>query len=191
MYATQGLMRPSGSVEATVSSSITSTRRVDPANPPGGFGNSRFAQGIMVAPRADSQGGNVYLTEDAFAGARGGRGHAWVAPYIPYPSNVTAVPLPPVAGPAPQTCTVTVNVPSLASGQTYWVQFTAHADGQLSATWKTPVAQSAQLLLYPGNPFTGLADPVGTGTKGGSIASQNSSTTTSFSITTAPTVKTA
>ena len=52
------------------------------------------------------------------------------------------------------------------SGQTYWVQFTTHADGQLSATWNTPVAQSAQLLLYPGNPFTGLADPVATGSQG-------------------------
>ena len=66
-----------------------------------------------------------------------------------------------------------------------------HADGQLNATWTTPVAQSAQLLLYPGNPSTGLADPVDAGAKGGSIASQNSSTTTSLSITTAPTVKTA
>ena len=53
------------------------------------------------------------------------------------------------------------------------------------------MAQSAQLLLYPGNPSTGLADPVDAGAKGGSIASQNSSTTTSLSITTAPTVKTA
>ncbi len=192
IYATQGQMPSVGSADATVWCTTTCTRPVDPANPPGGFGNFRFAQGIMVDPRADSQGGGtVYLTEDAFAGARGGRGHAWVAPYAPYPSGVTAVPLPPVAGPGPLTCSVTVNVPSLPSGQTYWVQFTAHADGQLSATWKTPVAQSAQLLLYPGNPFAGLADPVGTGAKGGSIASQNSSTTTSFSITTAPTVKTA
>ena len=53
------------------------------------------------------------------------------------------------------------------------------------------MAQSAQLLLYPGNPSTGLADPVDAGAKGGSIASQNSSTTTNFSISTAPTVKTA
>jgi hypothetical protein len=192
IYATQGVMPPVGSAAATVWCTTTCTRPVDPANPPGGFGNFRFAQGIMVDTRTDDLGGgNVYLTEDAFAGARGGRGHAWVAPYAPYPSGVTAVPLPPVAGPAPQTCSVTVNIPSLASGQTYWVQFTAHADSQLSATWTTPVAQSAQLLLYPGNPFAGLADPVGTGAKGGSIASQNSSTTTSFSITTAPTVKTA
>ena len=192
IYATQGVMPPVGSAAATVWCTTTCTRPVDPANPPGGFGNFRFAQGIMVDTRTDDLGGGtVYLTEDAFAGARGGRGHAWVAPYAPYPSGVTAVPLPPVAGPAPQTCSVTVNIPSLASGQTYWVQFTTHADGQLSATWTTPVAQSAQLLLYPGNPFTGLADPVATGAKGGSIASQNSSTTTSFSITTAPTVKTA
>ena len=34
------------------------------------------------------------MTEDAFAGARGGRGHAWVVNGLPYPGGVTPVPLP-------------------------------------------------------------------------------------------------
>ena len=50
-------------------------------------------------------------------------------------------------------------------------------------TWKIPTAQSAQQPLYPGNPSTGLADPVATGPKGGSIAKQVTSNTTSFSVT--------
>jgi hypothetical protein len=37
-----------------------------------------------------------------------------------------------------------------------------------------------------GNPFNGLADPVSTGAKGGSIAKQVTSNTANFSITTAP-----
>jgi hypothetical protein len=85
------------------------------------------------------------------------------------------------------TCTVNVNVPALAGGQTWWVQFTAHAAGQLSSTWTLQVPQSAQLLLYPGNPFTGLADPVATGAKGGFIAKQATTNTANFSVTTAPT----
>jgi hypothetical protein len=96
------------------------------------------------------------------------------------------LPVPPPDPPANQVCNVSVNVPGLSSGQTYWVQFTAHAAGQLSGTWKIPTAQSAQMLLYPGNPFAGLADPVSTGAKGGSIAKQATSNTTSLSVTTAP-----
>ena len=88
-------------------------------------------------------------------------------------------------------CALTVTVPSLASGQTYWLQFTAHAAEPISATWKIPVAQSAKLMLYPGNPFAGLTDPVSTGSKGGSIAGQNTSNTISFSLTTAPTTEAA
>ena len=62
------------------------------------------------------------------------------------------------------------------------MQFTVHAAGQISGTWKIPAAQSAQMLLYPGNPFTGLADPVSTGAKGGSIAKQTTSNTANFSV---------
>ena len=183
VYATRGQMPPAGSAEATVYCTTTCTRPVDPANPPGGQANFKFAQGVMV-----DNNGTVYLTEDAFAGARGGRGHAWVVNGLAYPTGVTPVPLPTPAPPpaGTQTCNVTVNIPSLASGQTYWVQFTAHAAGQIGSTWKIPVAQSAQLLLYPGNPFAGLADPVSTGAKGGSIAKQVTSNTASFSISTAP-----
>src|SRR4029077_8300372 len=127
IYSTQGKMPAANTAEATVWCTTTCTRPVDPANPPGGVGNFRFAQGIMVDTRTDDLGGGtVYLTEDAFAGARGGRGHAWSAPYIPYPAGATPVPLPPLPTAPPQTCSITVNVPSLASGQTYWVQFTAH-----------------------------------------------------------------
>ena len=124
------------------------------------------------------------MTEDAFAGARGGRGHIWLAQFAPYP-NVPVVPTPtPSPTPLPtQLCTVTINVPSLAQGNTYWVQFTAHSASTLKATWTIPVAQSAQLLLYTGNPFAGLADPVAKGPTGKPIAVQNTSNTQSFSIT--------
>ena len=94
IYATQGQMPAAGSAEATVWCTTTCTRPVDPANPPGGFGELPVRPGHHGRPRPTPSGGNVYLTEDAFAGARGGRGHAWVAPYIPYPPGVTAVPLP-------------------------------------------------------------------------------------------------
>jgi len=182
VFATRGQMPPPNTAEATVYCSTTCTRPIDPANPPGGQGAFRFAQGIVT----DSEG-TVYLTEDAFAGARGGRGHAWYVNGLPYPAGTTPVPLP-VTTPPPgnQTCNVTVNVPALPSGQTYWLQFTSHAQGQISSTWKIPTAQSAQQLLYPGNPFNGLADPVSTGAKGGSIAKQATSNTANFSITTAP-----
>jgi hypothetical protein len=183
VFATRGQMPAAGSAEATVYCTTTCTRPIDPANPPGGQAAFKFAQGVMV-----DTNGAVYMTEDAFAGARGGRGHAWVVNGLPYPGGVTPVPLP-IPAPPPatdHTCNVTVSVPSLASGQTYWVQFTSHASGQLSSTWKIPTAQSAQQLLYPGNPFNGLADPVSTGAKGGSIAKQVTSNTASFSITTAP-----
>jgi hypothetical protein len=89
------------------------------------------------------------------------------------------------------TCAATINVPALAGGQSYWVQFTSHNAGTLSATWQIPVTQSAKLLIYPGNPFTGLADPVSKGSVGGSIAQQTSSNTTNFNISTTPSTQTA
>ncbi len=187
IYSTQGRMPAAGSAEATVWCTTTCTRPVDPANPPGGVGNFRFAQGIVTVDSPDGTSNTVFLTEDAFAGARGGRGHAWFAPGLAYPPGAVPVPLPISPPPADnQTCAITLNVPALASGQTYWVQFTTHSVGQISSTWKIPVAQSAKALLYPGNPFTGLADPVSKGSVGGSIASQASSTITSYSISTAP-----
>jgi hypothetical protein len=182
-------MPPANTAAATVYCTTTCTRPIDPANPPGGPANFRFAQGIMV-----DTNGSVYLTEDAFAGARGGRGHAWVSPFMPYPSGVIPVlPLPgPVTPPAGnQVCAATVNVPALASGTTYWLQFTAHTLGVLSATWKLTIAQSAQLNLYPGNPYFGKPDPTTLGPTGGIIAGQNTSNTATFNITTAPTAKAA
>jgi hypothetical protein len=184
IYASQGQMPAAGSAEATVWCTTTCTHAADPADPPGGKASFRFAQGIMVDP-----GGNVYLTEDALAGARGGRGHAWVAPFVAWDrAGVTPVPLPGGTAPPPGThsCSVTLDVPSLAGGQTYWLQFTAHAAGQLAVTWTTPVPQSTQLLLYPGNPFAGSPDPVNTGPKGGSIASAANTTGTTLSLSTAP-----
>jgi hypothetical protein len=188
IYSTQGKMPPAGTAEATVWCTTTCTRPVDPANPPGGAANFRFAQGLMT----DSNG-DVYITEDAFAGARGGRGHAWVAPFMAW-NRTGVVPVPLPGDPPPpvtnKTCSVTLNVPPLASGQTYWVQFTTHSSGQISSSWTIPLSQPAQLVLYPGNPFAGQADPVSTGTKGGSIASKNA-TASLFNISTAPTSETA
>jgi hypothetical protein len=249
VYATRGQMPAVGSPEATVWCTTTCTRPVDPANPPGGFGNFRFAQGLMV-----DDNGTVYIAEDAFAGARGGRGHLWMAPYLAFPpappvpapvvtsftptsggagvtvtitganftpatgvsfgataatnftvvsdTSITAVvPAGAITAPISVTspsgtgtsagpftvisvinCNVTVSVPALAGGSTYWVQFTAHNTGTLAATWTTFVPQSAQLLMYPNNPFAGLADPVGKGPTGGAIASLNTKTTTNLSI---------
>jgi hypothetical protein len=180
VYVGRGQMPPAGSADATVYCTLTCTRPIDPAQPPGSSAPLRFAQGLLVEPTT----GTLFMTEDAFAGARGGRGHIWLAQFAPYP-NVPVVPTPtPSPTPLPtQLCTVTINVPSLAQGNTYWVQFTAHSASTLKATWTIPVAQSAQLLLYSGNPFAGLADPVAKGPTGKPIAVQNTSNTQSFSIT--------
>ena len=100
VYATRGQMPAAGSAEATVYCTTTCTRPVDPANPPGGPGPSG-------SPRASwsTTDGSVYMTEDAFAGARGGRGHAWVATGARTP-GATPVPLPIPPPPATnQTCT--------------------------------------------------------------------------------------
>src|SRR5690348_8540876 len=148
VYTTQGIMPPAGSAEASVYCTTTCTRPVDPANPPGGPSNFRFGQGVYVQPDDVNGNSNIYISEDAFAGARGGRGHVWVAPGIPYPPTTpvpTATPIPPGTT---QICNVTINVPSLTGGATWWVQVTVHAQGQISSTWKLNVAQSAALALY-------------------------------------------
>ncbi len=180
LYLANGQMPPAGSADATVYCTTTCTRPIDPSEPPGALVSMNFLQGELVDPDT----GSLIALEDKFAGARGGRGHIWVAPFVPYPAGVTPVPTPtPPPPPATlHTCSITINVPSLPSGQTYWVQFTAHAVGTISAKWTIPVAQSAQLLLYTGNPFTGLADPVAKGPTGKPIASQNTSNTASFNI---------
>jgi hypothetical protein len=256
VYATRGQMPPAGTAEATVWCTTTCTRPIDPAQPPGGLAAFRFAQGLVV-----DDNGNVYIAEDAFAGARGGRGHLWVAPYLAFPpappvpapvvtsftptsggagvsvtitganftsatgvsfngdpvvnvpvaatnftvvsdtSITTVVPAGATTGTISVTsptgtgtslgaftvitvinCNVTVSVPGLAGGMTYWVQFTAHNTGTLSATWTTFVPQSTQLIMYAGNPFAGNTDPVAKGPTGGAIASLNTKTTTNLSI---------
>ena len=70
---------------------------------------------------------------------------------------------------------------------TYWVQFTAHDPGVISSTWSLPVPQSAQLLIYPGNPYVGLADPVSKGPVNGAVAKQVTSNSNTFDVSTAPT----
>jgi hypothetical protein len=242
-------MPPAGTAEATVWCTTTCTRPFDPAQAPGTQAAFRFAQGLVVDANS-----NVYISEDAFAGARGGRGHLWVAGFLPFPpappvpapvvtsftptsgapgiavtitganflsatsvafngtastnftvdsdTSITAVvPAGATTGTISVTsptgtgtsagpftvitainCNVTVNVPALAGGMTYWVQFTAHNTGTLAATWTTFVPQSVQLVMYAGNPFTGLADPVAKGPTGGSIALLNTKTTTNLSI---------
>jgi len=69
IYATQGRMPAAGTADATVFCTTTCTRPVDPANPPGGLANFHFAQGIFITPD-QGLGSNVFITEDAFAGAR-------------------------------------------------------------------------------------------------------------------------
>jgi hypothetical protein len=193
LYVTQGQMPAAGTADATVYCTLTCTRPADPALPPGSLVSFSFAQGVNVNPAT----GDVFISEDKFAGARGGRGHVWLAPFINYPPACTSPGVPagcvtPVPTPTPppppatlNNCAITINVPSLPSGQTYWVQFTAHNPGTLKATWTIPVAQSAQLLLYSGNPFAGLADPVAKGPTGKPLAVQNTSNTASFSISSA------
>ncbi len=184
VYLSRGQMPAAGSAGATVYCTLTCTRPSDPNYPPGGQASFKFAQGLYVDPNAD---GSLLLTEDSFSGSRGQRGHIWSAPFIPYPSGVTSVPLPGGGGdPGAHGCAVTVNVPALPQGDTYWVQVNTHDPGLITAEWELPVIQSAQLLLYTGNPFTGLADPLLAGPAAGPIVRQQTLNTTTFDITTAP-----
>lgn len=79
IYLTGGQLPAAGTPNATVWCALTCTRPWDPALVPGGIAGFSFAFGIWVDPT----NGSLYVTEDATAGARGGRGHAWVAPFIP------------------------------------------------------------------------------------------------------------
>jgi hypothetical protein len=72
----------------------------------------------------------------------------------------------------------------LTGGMTYWVQFTQSAPGPITAHWTLPIAQSAALAVYAGNPFAGQIDPVAGGLKGKPLAVLNASNTTSFSVAT-------
>lgn len=79
VYVTGGKVPAAGTPEATVYCSTTCTRPADPALSPGGLTGFPFAQGLFVDPKSRA----LFVTEDATAGARSGRGHAWVTPYIP------------------------------------------------------------------------------------------------------------
>jgi len=78
LYLTGGVP-PSASLP--VQCALSCTRPPDPiqALAPGQQAGFSFTFGIWVNP-ADS---TLYITEDATAGNRGMRGHAWAAPYIP------------------------------------------------------------------------------------------------------------
>ncbi|KQU68851.1 IPT/TIG domain-containing protein [Phycicoccus sp. Root101] len=79
VYVTAGKVPAAGSPEATVYCSLTCTRPADPSLTPGGTTGFPFAQGLFVDPTSS----DLYVTEDVTAGARSGRGHVWVVPYIP------------------------------------------------------------------------------------------------------------
>ncbi|MGZ4743648.1 MAG: IPT/TIG domain-containing protein [Oryzihumus sp.] len=78
VYVTSGRMPAASSPEATVYCSLTCTRPADPALTPGGSTGFPFAQGLFVDPASSK----LFVTEDATAGARSGRGHAWEVPYV-------------------------------------------------------------------------------------------------------------
>ena len=79
VYVTGGKVPAAGTPEATVYCTTTCTRPVDPALTPGGVTGFPFAQGLYVDPNSSA----LFVTEDATAGARSGRGHAWVVPFTP------------------------------------------------------------------------------------------------------------
>ena len=78
LYVTAGNVPAAGSPESTVWCSTTCTRPADTTLVPGGTVGFQFAQGLYVDPRSN----DLFVTEDASAGARAGRGHAWRVPYI-------------------------------------------------------------------------------------------------------------
>jgi len=67
--------------------------------------------------------------------------------------------------------TVPVPVPALAKGNGYWSTFTSQAAGTISATWTTPSPVQGTLLLYAGNPFSGLPNPVKLSPPSGALVS--------------------
>jgi IPT/TIG domain len=79
VYVTAGKVPATGSPEATNYCTTTCTRPADPALIPGGTTGFPFAQGLYVDPTNSS----LFITEDASAGNRSGRGHAWVVPFTP------------------------------------------------------------------------------------------------------------
>jgi hypothetical protein len=78
VYVTGGLVPAAGSPDLTVWCSTTCTRPQDPAFIPGSTIGFQFAQGLYVDPATSE----LFITEDASAGARAGRGHAWRVPFV-------------------------------------------------------------------------------------------------------------
>jgi hypothetical protein len=77
-YLTFGQLPAAGTPEATVWISQTGVRPWNPAYIPGGQAGFSFAFGISV----DTRNGDLYITGDPTAGARGGFGTAWVAKLV-------------------------------------------------------------------------------------------------------------
>ena len=79
VYVTAGKVPAAGTPDATVYCSLTCTRPADPGLTAGGTTGFPFAQGLYVDPTNST----LYVTEDASAGARSGRGHIWTVPFTP------------------------------------------------------------------------------------------------------------
>lgn len=79
VYVTNGRVPAAGTPDGVVQCSLTCTRPADPALTPGGLTGFPFAQGLFVDPTSSA----LYITEDATAGARSGRGHAWAVKFTP------------------------------------------------------------------------------------------------------------
>ena len=75
VYLQGGQLPAAGTPEATVWISQTGVRPWNPAYIPGGTAGFSFAFGISV----DNRNGDLYITGDPSAGARGGFGTAWVS----------------------------------------------------------------------------------------------------------------
>jgi hypothetical protein len=77
MYLMGGTLPAAGTPESRVWVTQTATRAWDPLLAPGGTCTFAFTFGLNVGPD-----GSLYITEDPTAGARAGRGHAWVSPLL-------------------------------------------------------------------------------------------------------------
>ena len=193
VYVTQGMVPAAGTPEATVYASMNganlNTRPFDPTLTPGVPTVMPFLLGMTVDNDPNSPAaGTLYMFDDPVTGVRAGHGRIWSYGFVPAPAAPAGSgPLPtPTPANTALACSVPVNLPStLLSGQTFWVQFTTTGNGPISATWNINVVQSAQLVLYAGNPFAGKTDPISTGPTGKPLVLQNTSNTNLFSITTA------
>jgi hypothetical protein len=183
LYTSSGQMPPAGTAAATAYCTLTCQGPTDPKYPLGDQATFRFAQGLFVDPTTDD--GTLYITEDSSDGNRAERGHIWATPFVPFSAGTGAAARH-AAVTTGATCAISVSVPALRQGDSYWVQFDTHASGQISSSWEPPVEQSAQLVLHSGNPYAGGADPVSATPGDSSLARQVSSNSTKFAVTTAP-----